>query len=130
MKFVAVIALVLFAFSGNVLAQAGFGQLYYDGNVVGTVVPPAAAPMAGKDNIYPIVNGVEGQLPVAGVGPGDRDYHGGKWAVHVAMWSVEAEPYLLTSEEEVIAAYMDGDLNITRVLEADFKCPIQRKPKK
>lgn len=131
MKFIAQIAVVLvsLAISGPIMAQAGFGQLYYDGDVVRTVVPPAAAPMAGKDNIYPIMGGVEGQLPVAAVGPGDKDYHGGKWAVHVATWMVDADPYLLTSEADVLEAYMAGDLAVTRVLEADFKCPIQKLPR-
>jgi hypothetical protein len=84
--------------------------------------------MQGKDNIYPIFGGVGGQLPVAAVAPGDPDYHGGKWAVHVVMWIAGSEPYLLTSEADVLTAYMDGDLTITRMLEADFKCPIQRHP--
>lgn len=106
-------------------AQPGFGELYYDGTVVRTVVPPAAAPMVGKDNIYPVMGGVEGQLPIAAVAPGDKDYHGGKWAVHVVMWNVDVVPYLLTSEMEVLDAYGVGDVSITRVLEADFKCPIQ-----
>jgi len=129
MKFISAIALVLVLFSGNALAQAGFGALFYDGHVVGTVVPPAAAPMGGIDPIYPIMGGVEGQLPVAGVGPGDTDYHGGKWAVHVVTFMVEVEPYLLTSAEDVMDAYYGGDITITRVMEADFKCPIQLKPK-
>lgn len=129
MKFTAAIALVLTLFSGSVFAQAGFGALFLDGNVVGTVVPPAAAPMEGRDPIYPVMDGAEGQLPVAGTGPGHRDYHGGQWAVHVVNWIVDVEPYLLTSEEEVLEAYYAGDVTITRVMEADFKCPIQRKPK-
>jgi hypothetical protein len=122
------IVFVLFTFSASALAQPTFGQLFYDGQVVGTVIPPAAAPMQGKDNIYPFTNGAEGQLPVAAVAPGDTDYHGGKWAVHVVTWMVDVEPEVLTSEAEVLDAYMDGDLTITRVLEADFKCPIQRLP--
>lgn len=129
MKFISAIALLLVLFTGNVMAQAGFGALYYDGDVVGTVVPPAASPMTGKDPIYPIMGGVEGQLPVAGVGPGDTDYHGGKWAVHVVTWVMGSDPYLLTSEDEIMGAWDAGDITITRVMEADFKCPIQRKPK-
>jgi len=131
MKFITSIAVVLIslAFSASVMAQqAGFGLLYYDGDVVRTVVPPAAAPMSGKDNIYPIMGGVEDQLPVAAVGPGDKDYHGGKWAVHVVTWMVDVEPYLLTSEAEVLEAYMSDDVSITRVMEADFKCPVQKLP--
>ena len=129
MKFIAAIGLLVLTFSANVSAQAGFGALFYDGGVVGTVVPPAAMPMEGKDNIYPVIDGAEGQLPVAAVAPGDTDYHGGKWAVHVVMWTAEVEPYLLRSEAEVLEAYMDGDVSIARMMEADFKCPIQRKPK-
>jgi hypothetical protein len=128
MKFIVAIALVFLTFSASADPKAGFGQLFYDGDVVGTVVPPAAAPMQGKDNIYPFTNGAEGQLPVAAVAPGDTDYHGGKWAVHLVTWMVDVEPEILTSEAEVLDAYMDGDLTITRVLEADFKCPIQSLP--
>ena len=80
----------------------GFGFLYYDGDVVRTVVPPAAMPKPGTDPLYPIMGGAEGQLPVAGVAPGDRDYRGGKWAVNVVTWNVD--PYLLTSEAEVMKA--------------------------
>ena len=129
MKFLSAIALLLVMFSTSVSAQPVFAELFYDGDVVGTVVPPAAAPMAGRDPIYPVMGGVEGQLPVAGVGPGDPDYHGGQWAVHVAVWNMDADPYLLTSEEDVWDAYYAGELSITRVMDADFKCPIQRKPK-
>lgn len=129
MKILSAIAGLLLFVSTNLAAQAGFGALYLDGEVVGTVVPPAASPMSGRDPIYPITNGVEGQLPVAGTGPGHRDYHGGKWAVHLVTFLVDVEPYLLTSEEDVMTAYYDGDVTITRVMEADFKCPIQRKPK-
>ena len=68
MKFIATIALVLFTFSASALAQPVFTNLYYDGHVVGTVIPPAAAPMQGKDNIYPIFGGVGGQLRSGGDG--------------------------------------------------------------
>ncbi len=129
MKILSAIAGLLLFFSTNVAAQVGFGALYLDGGVVGTVVPPAASPMEGRDPIYPITNGVDDQLPVAGTGPGHRDYHGGQWAVHLVTFLVDVDPYLLTSEEDVMAAYYDGDVTITRVMEADFKCPIQRKPK-
>ena len=127
MKYIATIALVLLTFSASADPRPGFGLLFHDGEVVRTVVPPAAAPMEGRDNIYGVMMGAEGQLPVAAVGPGDRDYHGGQWAMHVVTWLTE--PYLLTSEEEVLDAYMYGDITITRVLEADFKCPVQPLPR-
>jgi predicted TIM-barrel fold metal-dependent hydrolase len=129
MKILSAIAVLLMLSSANAAAEVTFSQLYYDGEIVGTLVPPAAAPMAGTDPVYPIFGGVDGQLPVAGVGPGDTGYHGGHWAVHVVMWNMDADPYLLTSAEDVWNAYYDGDLSITRVMEADFKCPLQRKPK-
>jgi hypothetical protein len=132
MKFITTIVFVLtsLTFSTVVLAEQPFHALYLDGEVVRTIVPPAAAPMTGKDNIYPVMGGVEDQLPVAAVGPGSEGYHGGKWAVHVVTWMAMVEPYLLTSEYEVKAAYYDGDITITRVIEADFKCPIQKQPQK
>ena len=103
--------------------KVGFGSLYYEGEVVRTVVPPAAMPKEGIDPIYPIMEGAEGQLPVAAVAPGDRDYHGGKWAVNVVTWNTA--PYLLTSEADVLDAEARGDVTVTRVPEADFKCPVQ-----
>lgn len=106
-------------------AQPQFGELYYDGGVVRTVIPPAAAPKQGRDPIYPITNGVDGQLPVAAVAPGDKDYHGGKWAVNLVMWNMGTEPYLLTSAQMVLDAEAWGYVTITRVRDADFKCPIQ-----
>ena len=69
------------------------------------------------------MGGVEGQLPIAGVAPGDPDYHGGRWAVHVVTWNTMA--YLLTSEADVWAAAAAGDVTVTRNADADFKCPIQ-----
>lgn len=111
-------AVVTPAFAGS-SKKVGFGELYYNGDVVRTVVPPAAAPKMGKDNLY----AVPGQRAVAAVAPGDRDYHGGKWAFHSVEWNVD--PYLLTSEEAVLAAAEAGDIEVTRVPENDFKCPIQ-----
>jgi hypothetical protein len=103
--------------------RPGFGNLYYDGELVRTVVPPAAMPFAGNDDLYIFQDGVPGQAAVAAVAPGDTDYHGGHWAVNIVEWNVT--PYLLTSEDEVLAAAAAGDITITRVAENDFKCPIQ-----
>ena len=100
----------------------GFGELYYDGMVVGTVVPPASSPKEGRDNLY----AVPGQRAVIGVAPGDRGYHGGHWAFHSVAWNVD--PYLVTSEDEVLAAAMAGDVTVTRVPSMDFRCPVQPNP--
>ena len=125
LKYVAILTLALAMLVLTVIPalakgpKVGFGELYYDGRVVRTVVPPAANPKMGRDNLYAVPN----QRAVAAVAPGDKDYHGGKWAVHTVTWNVAAYP--LTSEDEILAAYAAGDVMVTRVPEADFKCPIQ-----
>ena len=109
--------------SAMAVASVNFGELYYDGQVVRTVVPPAAMTKAGTDNLYVVMEGVMGQRPVAAVGPGDHDYRGGKWAFHSVTWNTT--PYLLTSGAAVESAANAGDVTITRVPANDFKCPIQ-----
>ncbi len=100
------------------------GCCFYKGGVVRTVVPPASTPHEGRDNFYGFPAGAAGgQKGVVGVAPGDRDYHGGHWAFHAVTFNVT--PYLLTSEEAVLAAAAAGDVSITRVPVMDFKCPIQ-----
>lgn len=101
-------------------ARAGFGALYYEGSTVRTVLTPTSTPGKGVDAIYAFPN--EEQMAVTSVAPGDRDYHGGRWAVHAVTWT--AHPYALTSEEDVLAAEMAGDITIERVEEADFVCPV------
>jgi hypothetical protein len=123
--FIGMLAAICIAiFSLPAAAQrSGFGNLYYEGEVVRTVVPPSSMPKPGRDNFYVVMNGVEEQLGIAAVAPGDKDYHGGKWAFHSVMWLVE--PYLLTSEADVLDAASFGDVTITRLPQKDFKCPIQ-----
>jgi hypothetical protein len=114
---VAVLTLV-----GPAAAKTGKGQLFLDGRVVGTVVNPASLPDGGTDPFFMVTNGVQGQLGIAGVGPGQPGYTGGDWAVHRVTFTVT--PYLLTSDEDVMAAQAAGDVTVTRVPEADFRCPI------
>ena len=110
-----VIASVAPTFAG----KPGTGTLYLDGAEVRTIVPPAASPHTGRDNFYIVPD----QFGVAASGPGDRDYHGGKWAVHEVSFNVA--PYPLTSEEAVLAAEQAGDVTVVRKPGNDFKCPIQ-----
>lgn len=127
-KLVSVFLSIVFIFMFSLTASAarpGFGQLFYEGEIVRTVVPPAAMPFVGKENLYVIQSDVEGQLPVAAVAPGDKDYHGGKWAFHSVMWNMDVDPESLASEAEVLAAASVGEVTITRIFENDFKCPIQ-----
>lgn len=86
-------------------------------------------PGRGVDVIYVLSNGQEGQLGVTTVAPGDVNYHGGKWKVYVVTWEDETPVPLFKSAAEVEASLDAGDLSIMRVPEADFVCPVLRKPK-
>src|SRR5437867_11392308 len=80
-------------------ATPGFGNLYYNGTIVRTVVPPAAFPNEGRDNFYKVTNGATGQLGIVAVAPGSSDYHGGLWKVHSVSFTSGYAPVLLTSQE-------------------------------
>jgi hypothetical protein len=106
-------------------ATTGKGFLFHDGAVVGTVVVPANVPAgSGTDPFYNVTNGAAGQLGIAGVAPGDGPYHGGDWQVWLVTFNDGVTPYLLTSDEAVIAAAAAGDVTVTRAAAADFRCPI------
>src|SRR2546428_11515797 len=81
---------------GSVFAATpGFGNLYFNGTIVRTVVPPAAFPNTGIDNFYKVTNGSAGQLGIASVAPGADGYHGGHWKVFTVTFNAEATPVLL-----------------------------------
>ena len=105
----------------SLAATPTFGELYYNDEVVRTLVPPAEMPREGVDDLYAIPN----QSAVTAVAPGDPDYHGGQWAVHSVTWNEGVTPYPLTSADAVLEAEEAGDITITRVPGNDFKCPIQ-----
>jgi hypothetical protein len=111
---------------GSVFAATpGFGNLYFNGSIVRTVVPPAAFPNTGIDNFYKVTNGAVGQLGIASVAPGADGYHGGHWKVFVVTFNQDAAPVLLTSEAAVLAAQSAGTVTVTRNASADFLCPVQ-----
>jgi hypothetical protein len=97
---------------------------FYQGTMVGTVVPPSAFPNAGVDPFYAFDNGADGQKGVVSVAPGDTDYHGGHWKFYLVHW-VSGTPTVLTSVADVLAAQSAGFVTITRVPSNDFLCPIQ-----
>jgi hypothetical protein len=102
-------------------------SLFHDGAVVGTVVNPGHVPPGtGTDPFYAVSNGAAGQLGIAGVAPGDGPYHGGRWAFNLVTFAPGVTPYLLTSDEAVMAAAAAGDVTVTRVPENDFRCPVTR----
>ena len=106
-------------------ATPGFGNLYFNGTIVGTVVPPAAFPNQGLDNFYKVTNGATGQLGIASVAPGSADYHGGHWKVFTVTFHSGITPVLLTSEQAVLSAQNAGMVTVSRNAAADFLCPIQ-----
>ena len=115
--------LAIFAAQAASAAEVGFGRLYLDGHVVGTVVPPAhVGPGSGRDPFFKVAKGATGQLGIAGVGPGEPGYHGGDWEVFTVTFKVT--PYLLTSGSAVAAAEAKGDVTVTREPAQDFRCPI------
>ena len=106
-------------------ATTGKGQLFHDGAIVGTVVTPSPiAAGSGTDPFYNVTNGAAGQLGIAGVAPGDGPYHGGSWQVYLVTFKAGVTPYLLTSDEAVMAAQAAGDVTVTRAGDADFRCPV------
>lgn len=106
-------------------SSVGSGQLFYNGTVVRTLVPPASAPQEGTDPFFKVTNGVPGQLGIAAVAPGAIGYHGGHWAVNTVTFKPGVAPRLLTSEADVMNAEAAGMVTVMRVPAADFLCPIQ-----
>jgi hypothetical protein len=122
----AVSAVVVLALAGPAGAQTGKGQLYLDGEVVGTVVNSSRLPHGGNDPFFMVTNGASGQLGIAGVGPGQPGYNGGAWEVYRVTFNPGVTPYLLTSDEAVMTALAAGDVTVVRDPAADFRCPITR----
>ncbi len=116
-----IVALMAIPVGSAFAATPGFGMLYYEGEIVRTVVPPSEI-KKGLDDFYLVTNPVEDQLGIAAVAPGDRNYHGGHWIVNEVTFNVA--PYLLDSEQAVLDAENAGDVSIERNVSA-FLCPIQ-----
>ena len=121
-------ATLVAAVAATPVAAAGLGPphdgFYVDGAVYQTVATPTdlsgtAAPASSFDTLYAI----EGQtLAVAAAKPGDTDYDGGRWMRFPVTWNTD--PYLLTSEEGVLAAAAAGDVRIALEPDAQFVCPV------
>jgi len=111
--------------AASALASATHGKVFFNGQVVGTVVTPAAVPGGGTDPFYEVSGGVAGQLGIAGDGPGSPGYRGGLWAVNVVTFTPGTTPFLLTSAQAVLTAQSQGEVTVTRDPAADFRCPLQ-----
>lgn len=122
----AVASAVLAATVGGASAAGRtFGSLYAHDTMYRTFGTPANVPAGtGTDAIVAFTNGAPGQLGVSAVAPGDRGYHGGRWAVWLATWNAGVNPRVLTDFEDVLAAQAAGELTLTRAAAADFRCPV------
>ena len=109
----------------SALASTTQGNLFFNGQVVRTVVTPAAVPNGGTDPLYEVSGGVAGQLGIVGDGPSSPDYRGGLWAVNDVTFAPGTTPFLLTSAQAVLTAQSLGEVIVTRNPAADFRCPIQ-----
>ena len=109
----------------SALASTTQGKLFFNGQVVRTVVTPAAVPNGGTDPFYEVSGGVAGQLGIVGEGPSSPDYRGGLWAVNDVTFAPGTTPFLLTSAQAVLTAQSLGEVTVTRNPAADFRCPIQ-----
>lgn len=125
MALLLLMATAVSAFAKSDKANVSFGMLYYEGETVRTIVTPSSSPHEGRDPLFMVMNGVEGQLGIAGVAPGDRGYHGGQWAVYEVVWNDGYTPELLKSAQDVHDAKAAGKVMVVRNSDADFKCPIQ-----
>jgi hypothetical protein len=125
-KVIAIGALVgaVLALAAGPASAKTFGGLYHDGEVVRTFGLPAPTPHGGIDPLYSVTNGVEGQLSITAVAPGEPGFHGGRWAVYTVTFVDGVDPYLLTSDEAVLAAEAAGDVTVVRTPEADNRCPV------
>ncbi len=116
---------VIPAHATSTSAEVVFGQLYFNGSIVRTVVTPVMIPNEGLDNFYKVKSTVSGQLGITAVAPGSPDYHGGQWKVFHVTFNSGTTPTILKSEADVLTAQAAGSVTVTRAGLEDFLCPVQ-----
>ena len=131
-----------YAFAGK--GKPNFGpSVYADGVAWGTkatteIPAPNDNNLQSYDILYVIID-AEGpvQLPVGDAGPRNRNYNGGRWFVHTAMWTQKALDDMgslpeVRSYEEMVPHVLADHLVITQgspALPPDgppdyFQCPL------
>ena len=123
-RFPAAAIVACLAFAASALAQPAGppgGMIYANDEAYRTVGTPADLPNQGEfDQIYVLGNGLAN---VADAAPGDPDWNGGRWEVHMITWNVT--PIQLTNADDLHAAAAAGDLTIGPVVRR-FECPLIR----
>ena len=116
-------AAFLLAFIASAHAQQGgppANRIYANDELFTGVNAPRDLPNQGTfDTIYVLGSGL---ASVADAGPGDPDYNGGRWEVHVVTWNT-IEPTQFTNDEQVEAAAAAGQITISDVVRR-FECPL------
>ncbi len=126
LRIVSTLAIVALFLTAVLPATAGVTKstVFYDGNEVLTIETPAPI-NSGSDPYYRFLGAAApGQLPIAGVGPGDPGFNGGAWAMHAVAWITGVTPYLLKSEADILAAQGLGHVRMGRLAGEDFRGPI------
>jgi hypothetical protein len=119
-----VVALPAFAQAPNFSAG-----VYADGQAWGTkgttdLPAPTAHNLQSYDIIVAIMDGAEGQLPVAEAAPGNPMYNGGRWRAYTGTWdSSVVNPPLITSYDELMQ-YVDSGLLSLENNHNYFQCPL------
>jgi len=118
------LALTAVGLTTPAVAQIGppGGTIYAHDMAYKTVATPTDLPSRGKfDAIYVLGDGF---APVSEAAPGDMDYNGGRWEVHLVTFT-GVLPMQYTNAEDILAAASRGDIEIGDVVKR-FQCPLVR----
>lgn len=96
------------------------GMIYANDEAYQTVGTPTDLPNHGNfDQIYVLGSGLAN---VADAAPGDRDWNGGRWEVHMVTWDT-ISPTQFTNADDLLAAADRGEITIGPVVKR-FECPL------
>lgn len=114
-------------------------HIYADGVAWGTKVTTVLPAPNGNnahsfDKFFVVVNGADGQLPVAEAAPRNKEYNGGRWVTYTVTWTEEGmaahDPLpVLTSYADVMLHHGLGHLTVEKGSPAGgpppyFSCPL------
>ena len=128
----AVVMLATMSVAGPVAAKREFGSAYVDDAIYRVFGNPANVPAgSGTDPFAVFTNSLNAdQFGVAEFAPGSPGgHHGGRWAVYHATWTMQGDrTALVTRWSDLKGLQAEGKLILTRVPEADFRCPVLGNP--